>query len=71
MPDQPRLAQLGERAEVFGDGVLPHPAQVDDIEVITPELAQILLDVPAQLVRPGGGAPLTVVVAVGADLGWR
>ncbi len=57
VPDQSRFAQFGEGAEVLGDGAgLPvhprAPAQVDDVEVVEPELADVLLDLGAQLLRP-------------------
>lgn len=58
MPDEPGLAQLGQRAEVLGDGVLPHPAQIDDIEMVAAQLPQVLLDMAAQLVGARGRAPL-------------
>lgn len=57
MPDQARFAEFGERAEVLGDRVLPHAAPVYDVEVVAAEPAQVLLDVAAQLVGPGRGAP--------------
>lgn len=55
--DQPRLAQLGQRAEVLGDGLLAHDAQVDDVEVVAAQLAQVLLDLTAQFVGPRRSPP--------------
>ena len=53
MADEPGVAQLGQRAEVLGDRVgAARRAQVDHVEVVAAELAQVLLDLAAQLVRP-------------------
>lgn len=69
VPDQPRVAQFGQRAEVLGDRVLPHTAQVHHVEVVAAKLAQVLLDMAAQVLGPGRGAPLPRVVAERPDLG--
>ncbi len=69
MADQTRRAQFGQGAEVFGDRVLPHAAQIDDVEMVAAELTQVLLDVGAQVLGAGGGAPLPRPRAVRADLG--
>ena len=54
MADQARVAQFGQRAEVVGDRVLARcDAQVDHVEVVAAELAQVLLDLAAQLTRGG------------------
>jgi hypothetical protein len=59
VPDQSRVAQLGERAEVFGDRVdAAQPPQVHHVQVVAAELAQVLLHLPAQLVGPGHRQPL-------------
>ena len=67
--DQACLAQLCESTEVLGYRLLAHPAQVDEVEVVSAELAQVLLHMTAQILRTGRGAPLPRVVAVRADLG--
>lgn len=66
--DQSLLAQFGERAEVLGDGVLAHPAQVHHVQVVAAELTQVLLDVAAQVVGARGGAPLPRAVPERPDL---
>lgn len=58
VPDQAGVAQLGEHSEVFGDRVLTHTAEVHQVQVVAAELMRVLLDVGAQLIRPGGVAPL-------------
>ena len=48
VPDQARGPQVGQRAEVIGDGVQSRiAAQVDHVEVVAAELAQVLLDLAA------------------------
>ena len=47
MPDQPSVAQFGERAEVLGNEVLTHPAHVHHVQMVPPELTQVLLDLAA------------------------
>ena len=70
MADQPGVAQLGQRAEVLGDRVRCRTdAQVHHVEVVAAELAQVLLDLAAQLFRPGPGQPLPRRVAARPDLG--
>ena len=44
-------------------------AQVDDVEVVEAELADVLLDLAAQLLGPGRRQPVAGRVAAGADLG--
>jgi len=44
---QPSVAQFGERAEVLGNEVLTHPAQVHHVQMDPPELTQVLLDLAA------------------------
>src|SRR3984957_15298924 len=54
--DQAGVAELGQRAEALGDGLLVRPAaQVHHVEVVAAELAQVLLDLAAQLVGAGRG----------------
>jgi hypothetical protein len=69
VPDEPGVAKFGQCAEVLGDGVGGLPAEVDEVEVITAELAQVLLDLAAQLRGRGGFLPLPGSVAGRADLG--
>ena len=47
VPDQPSVAQFGERAEVLGNEVLTHPAHVHHVQMVPPELTQVLLDLAA------------------------
>jgi len=47
---------LGDRFDRVG-------AQVHQVEVVTAQLAQVLLDLAAQLTRPGPGQPLTRRIA--------
>ena len=58
MADQPGVAQVGQRAEVLGDRALAEGAQVHHVEVVAAELAQVLLDLAAQLLGPRPGQPL-------------
>jgi len=44
-------------------------AQVDHVEVVAAELAQVLLDLAAELVRPGQRQPGAGGIPAGADLG--
>jgi hypothetical protein len=67
--DQADVAQLGQRTEVPGDRVQPGQAQVYQVQVIAAELAQVLLDLPAQLGRGGLVQPLAGRVPARADLG--
>ena len=67
--DQADIAQLGQRAEVPGDRVQPGQAQVYQVQVIAAELAQVLLDLPAQLGGGGLVQPLAGRVPARADLG--
>ena len=67
--DQADVAQLGQRTEVPGDRVQPGQAQVYQVKVIAAELAQVLLDLPAQLGRGGLVQPLASRVPARADLG--
>ena len=53
LADQPGVAQLGQRAEMLGDRIGGVGAEVHQVEVVAAELAQVLLDLAAQL--PGGG----------------
>src|SRR4029453_2054655 len=55
--DQTGVAQFGQRAEVPGDRVPPGQAQVHQFQAVAAELAQVLLDLPAQLGRGGLGQP--------------
>ena len=47
VPDQPSVAQFGERAEVLGNEVLTHPAHVHRVQMVPPEPTQVLLDLAA------------------------
>jgi hypothetical protein len=67
--DQAGVVQFGQRAEVPGDRVQPGQAQVYQVQAVAAELAQVLLDLPAQLGRGGLGQPVTGWVPAGADLG--
>lgn len=69
MPDETGVAQFGQRAEVLRDRVQSVLAQVHHIQMVTAELAQVLLDLPAQLVRPGQRQPFPRGVAARPDLG--
>ena len=69
MADQPGVAQVGQRAEVLGDRVQPGQAQVHHVEMVAAELAQVLLDLAAQLVRGGLGQPVAGRIPARADLG--
>ncbi len=55
--DQPGVAEVGQRAEVVGDRArrcaARRDAQVHHVEVVAAELAQVLLDLAAQLLRRG------------------
>ena len=57
--DESGLAQVGQCAEVLGDGVRADDAQVHHVEVVAAELAQVLLDLAAQLAGawPGSHSP--------------
>jgi hypothetical protein len=52
VPDQPGLPQLGQGAEVPGDRLPPHVAQVHQVQVVPAGLPQVPLDAAAQLLRP-------------------
>ena len=52
-----------------GDRVQPGQAQVHQVQAVAAELAQVLLDLPAQLGRGGLGQPLAGRVPPRADLG--
>ncbi len=67
--DEPGLAQLGQGAEALGDRIGPDDAQVHHVEVVAAELAQVLLDLAAQLLRGGVRQPLPGRASAGADLG--
>ena len=70
MADQPGGTQRSEGGEMFSDRRAfgaARDAQVDHVEVISAELAQILLNLPAQLARLGP-VPLTRRVAARPDL---
>lgn len=69
MADEPGLAQVGQCAEALGDRIVADDAQVDHVEVVAAELAQVLLDLAAQLSRGGMGEPLARRVPAGSDLG--
>jgi hypothetical protein len=45
--DQAGVAQLGQRADVFGDRGLAGYPQVHQVEMVAAELAKILLDLPS------------------------
>jgi hypothetical protein len=53
MADEPVVAHPGQHREVLRDRVQAVLAQVHQVELIPAELAEVLLDQPAQLVRPG------------------
>lgn len=67
--DEPGVAQSGQCAETFGDRIGSDDAQVHHVEVVTAELAQVLLDLAAQLLRGGMGQPFTRRVPARPDLG--
>ena len=69
MPDQPFVAQLGQHAEVLGERIVAVHPQVHHVEVVAAELAQVLLDLAAQLVRRGERQPLAGRVATRPHLG--
>ena len=70
VPDQPGPLQLGQRAERLGDrGHAGHHPQVHHVEHVPAELPQVLLNLAAQLVRPGRLGPPAGRVAGRADLG--
>ena len=53
MPDQAGLLELGQDAEVLGHRLQAALAQVDEVEVVAAEGAQVGLDERGQLVGPG------------------
>lgn len=53
VPDQPRVAQFGQLPEVLGHRLQVVLAQVDHVEMVAAELAQVLLDLAAQFVGAG------------------
>jgi hypothetical protein len=68
--NQAGFAELGEGAEVLGErGHARHDAQVHHAEMVAAELAQVLLDLAAELSGRGPGSPLARRVAGRADLG--
>jgi hypothetical protein len=55
--EQTRVPELGQGADMLGDraGLLLQagaPAEIDDVELVETELADVLLDLSAELVRP-------------------
>src|SRR5581483_10765731 len=69
--DEALVAQFGEGGEVSGDragAAAGRDAQVDDVEVVAAERAEVLLDLAAQL-GGGGPVPLAGRVPAGPDLG--
>jgi len=71
LADQPGVAQLGQRAEMLGDRIGGVGAEIHQIEVIAAELAQVLLDLAAQLPGGGPGQPRTGRIAAPDRLWWR
>lgn len=69
MPDQPGVAQFGQRTDVLGERRGAERAEVHHVEVVTAEGAQVLLDLAAQLFGARPGQPRTGRVAAGTDLG--
>ena len=76
MADQPGVAQPGQRAEVRSEWRPARP-QVDHVEVVAAELAQVLLDLAAQLLGrgrsaqpPDGSRPGPTLVAMTRSSGY-
>jgi hypothetical protein len=72
--DQPLLLQLGERPEGLGERARLRPVetaepQVDHVERVEPEAAQVAVHLLAQLLGAAGRRPAALLVAAGADLG--
>jgi hypothetical protein len=53
MPNQAGLAEFSQYSEVLGDRLESGLAQVDQVQAVQPELAQIVLDQAAKLTRLG------------------
>jgi hypothetical protein len=70
MPNQSRVAQLSQGADVLGyrrHG--RHAPQVRHVEMIAAKLAEVLLNLAAKLVGPGGVHPVTRRIPARSDLG--
>jgi hypothetical protein len=69
LPDQPGVAQVGQGGEPLGQRILALHPQVDHVEMVAAELAQVLLDLAAQLVRPDGSRPGPTLVTMTSPSG--
>lgn len=70
MPDQPSVAQLSEGAEMLGHRLhVLLATEVDHIEVISAELAEVLLDLAAKVIGPSRGPQLAGPIPARPNLG--
>jgi hypothetical protein len=69
MSNEPGVAQPCQHTEMFGDRSGAEGAKVDHVEVVSAQLADVLLNLNAELLGRRPRQPLTRGVTPGSDFG--
>jgi len=68
--DETSLTKVGQRTEMLSDGTEVLNPKVHDVEIIESQLAYVLFDLTAQLLRRSSGYPISPRDRDRARLSW-